>query len=226
MSNHFHLVVRNENDGDLPKFMRWLCGTHAKRFHARRGSTGTGAVYQARYRAFPVQTDGHFLRVCRYVERNPVRANLVSRAEHWRWSTSWRGFHKLPCRHSRSVARFCHPPTGSGMLNTAQTLGELAAVRECVKKSRPFGEATCDAGGRRPAQSAAVAALAGATVHPRRPRSGTLESRRLLTPRATRTETRPQPTATGDPSDPGPLESPSWQNDTRRQSWRARGVGK
>jgi putative transposase len=141
MSNHFHLVVRNENDGDLPQFMRWLCGTHAKRFHARRGSTGTGAVYQARYRAFPVQTDGHFLRVCRYVERNPVRANLVSRAEHWRWSSLGEDFTNCPVV-TRDPWPVLPPADWIRHVNTAQTLGELAAVRECVKKSRPFGEAT------------------------------------------------------------------------------------
>jgi putative transposase len=31
--------------------------------------------------------DEQFLTVCRYVERNPVEAGLVGRAEHWRWSS-------------------------------------------------------------------------------------------------------------------------------------------
>ena len=39
-----------------------------------------------------MQEDGHFLTLCRYVERNPLRAKLVSRAEAWRWgSASIRG---------------------------------------------------------------------------------------------------------------------------------------
>lgn len=29
--------------------------------------------------------DDHFLRVCRYVERNPLRAGLVKSALEWRW---------------------------------------------------------------------------------------------------------------------------------------------
>ena len=37
-------------------------------------TTGTGHLYQGRFNAFPVQTDGHFLTVCRYVERNAPRA--------------------------------------------------------------------------------------------------------------------------------------------------------
>jgi REP element-mobilizing transposase RayT len=37
------------------------------------------------YQLTPIQDDDHFLLVCRYVERNALRAGLVSRAEDWRW---------------------------------------------------------------------------------------------------------------------------------------------
>ncbi len=87
MPNHFHMVVRPSEDGQLPGFMRVGTVTHSMRWHAFRGTLGSGAVYQGRYRAFPVQTDGHFLRVCRYVEANALRARLVTRAEHWQWSS-------------------------------------------------------------------------------------------------------------------------------------------
>jgi putative transposase len=35
----------------------------------------------------------HLYTVCRYVERNALRANLVPRAEQWRWSSLWRRMH-------------------------------------------------------------------------------------------------------------------------------------
>jgi hypothetical protein len=38
-------------------------------------------------KSFPVQSDEHFLTVCRYVERNALRANLVKRAEQWNWGS-------------------------------------------------------------------------------------------------------------------------------------------
>ena len=37
-----------------------------------------------------MQTDEYLLTVCRYVERNALRAKLVDRAEAWRWSSLWR----------------------------------------------------------------------------------------------------------------------------------------
>lgn len=43
-------------------------------------------LYQGRFQAFPIQEDKDDLGVCRYAERNALRANLVARAEDWRWS--------------------------------------------------------------------------------------------------------------------------------------------
>ena len=84
MPNHWHLLVWPQNDGDLSEYMRWLTVTHTQRWHLAHGTAGTGPLYQGRYKSFPVESDDHFYRVCRYVERNPLRANLVSRAECWR----------------------------------------------------------------------------------------------------------------------------------------------
>lgn len=87
MPNHFHLVVQPTVDGQLSRFMKLLLGTHSKRWHAFRKTTGIGAVYQGRFKAFPIRSEPHFYAVCRYVERNALRAGLVDRAEDWRWGS-------------------------------------------------------------------------------------------------------------------------------------------
>jgi putative transposase len=141
MPNHFHLVVWPRDDGQLPEFMRRFTGTHSKRWHVWRQSTGTGAVYQARYRAFAVQTDRHFLTVCRYVERNPVRAGLVARAEHWPWSSL-----AERCKNSQVVRLEpwpVLPPSPDhwlALVNAEQPDGEVTAVRHAVRRAVPFGD--------------------------------------------------------------------------------------
>jgi putative transposase len=90
LPNHWHLVLAPEADGDLSRFVGWLTLTHTQRWHAHRHTAGNGHLYQGRFKSFAIQADEHFLTVCRYVERNPLRAQLVSRAEHWRWSSFWR----------------------------------------------------------------------------------------------------------------------------------------
>jgi hypothetical protein len=58
--------------------MRWITVTHTQRCHDyRHSSSGTGPVYQGRFKSFEVETDEHFLTVARYVERNALRAKLV-----------------------------------------------------------------------------------------------------------------------------------------------------
>jgi putative transposase len=88
MPNHWHLLLWPVAD-ELSEFMRWLTVTHTQRWHLAHGTSGTGPLYQGRFKSFPVEEDDHFYQVCRYVERNPLRANLVTRAELWRWSSLW-----------------------------------------------------------------------------------------------------------------------------------------
>ena len=87
MPNHWHLVLWPKNISEMSDFMRRLTATHALRWHAFHKTGGTGPVYQGRYKAIPVQQDSHFFHLCRYVERNPLRAGLVLRAEDWTWSS-------------------------------------------------------------------------------------------------------------------------------------------
>lgn len=88
MPNHWHMILWPEQDRQMSQFMHWLTMTHTQRWHKSHGTSGTGPLYQGRFKAIPIQSDAHFLTVARYIERNPVRARLVGRAEHWRWSSA------------------------------------------------------------------------------------------------------------------------------------------
>jgi putative transposase len=88
MVNHWHLLLWPKRDGDLSRFLHQVSGTHGSRWRRETKTRGEGAVYQSRFRAFEVLDLVHFLRVCRYIERNPVEAGLVQRAEVWGWSSA------------------------------------------------------------------------------------------------------------------------------------------
>src|SRR5205823_8817177 len=81
MPNHWHLLLWPQEDGLLSRYMGWLTLTHTQRWHAHRGNTGSGHLYQGRFKSFVIQEDDHFLVAARYVERNALRAGLVQRAE-------------------------------------------------------------------------------------------------------------------------------------------------
>jgi len=146
LPSHWHLVVWPAEDGDLSRFVGWLTLTHTQRWHARRQSTGSGHVYQGRFKSFPVQDDEHFWTVCRYVERNALRANLVRRAEAWPWGS----LHRWAQGSVKEKALLAAWPLRRlagwvEAVNAPQTEAELSAVRRSVHRGCPFGETTWSA---------------------------------------------------------------------------------
>jgi len=86
MPTHWHLVLWPRRDGDLSAFMRRVSNTHVRRWHQMHRTTGSGHVYQGRYRSFPIQAGPPLWMVMGYVEANALRSNIVRRAEDWAWS--------------------------------------------------------------------------------------------------------------------------------------------
>jgi len=136
MPSHFHLVLWPYADGDLGRWMHWLLTSHVRCYHRRYHSSGH--VWQGRFKAFPIEHDEHLLAVLRYAERNPLRANLVERAQDWPWSS-------LTILYASPPALILHPgpcPRGDDWLrlvNQPQTEAELQAVRTCVQRGAPYG---------------------------------------------------------------------------------------
>jgi putative transposase len=140
MPNHFHLVLWPRLDGDLSRFMRWLTMTHTQRWHAHRHSAGSGHLYQGRFKSFPVQDDGHFLTLCRYVERNALRAGLAPRAEAWRWSSLWRRAQPTPAPGPTLCDWPIDRPTDwVKRVNAALNPSEEDALRRAIQRGHPFG---------------------------------------------------------------------------------------
>jgi len=137
MPNHFHLVVKPAAAADLPAWLHWLLTTHAARHHRERASTGR--IWTGRYKAFPIQDDRHLLTVVRYVERNPLRAGLVNRADEWHWgSLQWR--QSVGPKLQLAPLPFPLPGNWNEFVDAPQTAQELAAVRRCVARGSPFGD--------------------------------------------------------------------------------------
>jgi REP-associated tyrosine transposase len=143
MGNHWHFVVwpRRDEGEAVSEFFRWLTVTHAQRWHAHHGTSGTGHVYQGRFKSFPVATDEHLLSVLRYVERNPLRAGLVRRAEKWRWGSLYRRV----SGEKESPRLLTAPPVAlgaawAGEVNAPQSEAELAAIRRCANRGQPYGD--------------------------------------------------------------------------------------
>lgn len=140
MPNHWHFVLRPTEDGGMSNFLRWVSLTHTMRLHAHYHTAGEGHIYQGRFKSFPVQDDNHFLTVSRYVERNALRANLVDKAEDWKWGSLSRWLDRIE-RDPKLLSSWPVPrlPNWAARVNAPLSDNELKAIRRSVKRGAPLG---------------------------------------------------------------------------------------
>ena len=87
-----------------------------------------------------IAADEHLLAVLRYIERNPLRAGLVERAEDWRWGSLYWRTQGVPEQHSLLADSLV--PLGRlwrEHVYEPQNEAELAAIRRSIPRGEPFG---------------------------------------------------------------------------------------
>jgi hypothetical protein len=71
-----------------------------------------------------------------YIERNPLRAKLVSNVQDWRWSSASAIVAGQPLLDPGPVPR---PSDWLALVNQPQTEAEVERLRESLRRNRPFG---------------------------------------------------------------------------------------
>ncbi|MEW6556791.1 MAG: transposase [Elusimicrobiota bacterium] len=85
MPNHPHLILTLPEGKMLAKAMRKLNQSYAQYYRRKYG--GIGYLWQDRFKSFVIQNGLYLLECGRYVETNPVRAELVESPEQYPWSS-------------------------------------------------------------------------------------------------------------------------------------------
>lgn len=85
MTNHIHLVVVPNTEDALNRVFKPLHMRYAQCINKQRD--WKGHLWQGRYFSSPLD-DAYLWAAIRYVERNPVRAKMVRKAERYRWSSA------------------------------------------------------------------------------------------------------------------------------------------
>jgi putative transposase len=86
MTNHVHLLLTPEDMMVCALLMRDLAGCYGSYFNRRYGRTGT--LWQGRFGSCLVDSARYVLGCYRYIERNPVRAHMVSAPLAYEWSSA------------------------------------------------------------------------------------------------------------------------------------------
>ena len=140
MSNHWHLLLWPHDDGDLSAFMHWITMTHSQRWHAAHNTTGTGHLYQGRFKSFPIQSESYYLNALRYVESNPLRAGLVESSSHWTWSSLAirRGIAKKGVAISAAPIEL--PDGWDELVDVVPCEEDLGKIECCICRGAPLGQ--------------------------------------------------------------------------------------
>ena len=85
MTNHVHLLLTPKAAEDIPRLIIAL----GRRFvqYINRTYRRTGTLWDSRYKSSLIQTDTYLLRCQRYIELNPVRADMVRDPGEYAWSS-------------------------------------------------------------------------------------------------------------------------------------------
>ena len=90
MSNHVHLLAVPQYNYSLAKTMQKLSLTFTQ--HINRKYKRTGRLWECRFHSALVDKESYLWSVVRYIERNPVRAKIVSKPDEYRWSSAKANF--------------------------------------------------------------------------------------------------------------------------------------
>ena len=85
MTNHIHILISAQAPENVGKFMQHIGRRYVPFINHKYGRSGS--LWESRYKSNIVQSERYFLAVMRYIELNPVRANMVEHAANYRWSS-------------------------------------------------------------------------------------------------------------------------------------------
>jgi putative transposase len=145
MSNHIHLLLRPRKTS-ISRIVQGLLISHTHRYH--RFHHSGGHVWQGRFISPVIQDDEHLLTVLRYIEANPLRAEIVERAGDYPWSSfACHGngqanelLDVAPAYELLATQPAARQRRWSAYVHRTPDEAELRAIRRSSETGLPYGE--------------------------------------------------------------------------------------
>jgi putative transposase len=147
MTNHVHLLLApGDTASSLGQLMKALAARMTRYRNKLEGRSGT--LWESRYKSSVVQSDTYLLACSRYIELNPVRANIVSRAECYPWSSyhlrlvepaanNWLDID--PCFKALGETELARRNRYKEFVEQVAPSGELELIREALQRGQLTG---------------------------------------------------------------------------------------
>ncbi|MDI6845496.1 MAG: transposase [Candidatus Saccharicenans sp.] len=139
MDNHVHLIVVPE---DAESLRRAIGETHKKyTYMINTRNKWKGHLWQGRFTSYPMD-ETYLYRCMRYVERNPVRAGLVSHPEEYRWSSARAHVLNIEDKVLSPIPLACRVEDWKKYLDETECEHDLKAFRRSNRNGLPLGSKT------------------------------------------------------------------------------------
>ncbi len=141
MTNHIHLLVTADSQQGVAKMMQYLGRRYVPYINKLYQRTGT--LWEGRYKSSLIEAEPYLIACMRYIEENPVRAKMVSRAEEYSWSSY--GYNVLGISDRLIVPHPVYEQLLRGSNNAYKELFDksyrgvyLDDIRSCVQTGTPL----------------------------------------------------------------------------------------
>ena len=140
MPNHIHFATTPKTEDSLAKVFRSTNMNYAQYFNKKYNRVGH--VWQCRFFSCAME-ETHLYSTIRYIENNPVRANLVPRAEDWKWSsarehlTNEKGI--ITFMDQIELSAFINIPNWKNYLTEVENINENDRIRKHTYAEKPLG---------------------------------------------------------------------------------------
>jgi len=145
MTNHVHLLMTPDNSDGISRVMQSLGRRYVQQINFRYRRSGT--LWDGRHKSSLIDSETYFLTCMRYIELNPVRANMVERPENYRWSSYLANATTKPDpivnRHSLYMALgeddACRRDAYRRLFDEEIRQTDLSFIRQSIQSSSPLG---------------------------------------------------------------------------------------
>lgn len=84
MPNHYHLVLKQKENGSISKFIQSVMTSYVQGINKKYNYSGT--LFQGKAKSKLIDSDEYVLQVVRYIHLNPVMTGLVQKPQEWYFS--------------------------------------------------------------------------------------------------------------------------------------------
>ncbi len=136
MTNHLHLLIYPDTEKGLINFMKAISQTYTQ--YINRKYKRSGKLWENRYKLHLVDPDYERV-VSRYIELNPVRANMVNNPCDYQYSSARKNLKNISdCIVNINIIKGKHKDYQDFIKEKIQEK-ELKKIREALQQNKAFG---------------------------------------------------------------------------------------